>query len=273
MNRTIVVTGAASGIGAATTHLLRERGDRVITSDLRDADVVADLATPGGRAVLADGVARISGGKIDAIVANAGSGSPETSVALNFFGTVATLEGLRPLLRDSAAPRAVAVSSIGSLRPPIAGLVDACLSRDEEAALTVARAAYAAASKPDASPRDRYQAPLDLYGTAKLALQQWCRSAAPTAAWAGAGISLNVVAFGFVDTPAAAFVLGDPVNRAAVGQMMPLKNAYPGRPEDAAAILAWCVAPENVLMTGQILFADAGFECLAAARAPNAGSM
>ena len=187
-------------------------------------------------------------------------------------GPVATLEGLRPLLRESQTPRAVAVSSIGSLRPPIAGLVDACLSRDEGAALTVARSAYAAASRPDANPRDRYQAPLDLYGTAKLALQQWCRAAAPTVEWAGAGISLNVVAFGFVDTPAAAFVLGDPANRAAVGQMMPLKTAYPGRPEDAAAILAWCVAPENVLMTGQILFADAGFECLGASRKPSAGS-
>ena len=267
MNRTIVVTGAASGIGAATTQWLRERGDRVITSDLHDADVVADLSIPEGRAALADGVARISGGKIDAIVANAGSGSPETSVALNFFGTVATLEGLRPLLRDSRSPRAVAVSSIGSLRPPIAGLVEACLSLDEGAALSVARAAYAAASKPDGNPRDRFQVPLDLYGTAKLALQHWCRAAAPTAEWGGAGIALNVVAFGFVDTPAAAFVLGDPVNRAAVGEMMALKRAYPGRPEDAAAILAWCVAPENALMTGQIVFADAGFECLAASRA------
>lgn len=71
MNRTIVVTGAASGIGAATTQWLRERGDRVITSDLHDADVVADLSIPEGRAALAEGVARVSGGRIDAIIANA----------------------------------------------------------------------------------------------------------------------------------------------------------------------------------------------------------
>src|SRR5258707_7159970 len=106
MDRTYVVTGAASGIGAATTHLLRERGQRVIASDLHDADVIADLATAEGRAALVDGVARLSGGRIDAIVANAGGGPPQTSLQLNFFGAVATLDGLRPLLDASPAPRA-----------------------------------------------------------------------------------------------------------------------------------------------------------------------
>jgi hypothetical protein len=45
--------------------------------------------------------------------------------------------------------------------------------------------------------------------------------------------------------------------------MAPLRGASPGRPEQMAAILAWCVSPENALMTGQILFVDAGLECLA----------
>lgn len=42
--RTYVVTGAASGIGAATAELIRERGHKVIGVDLRDADVTADLS-------------------------------------------------------------------------------------------------------------------------------------------------------------------------------------------------------------------------------------
>ena len=117
MDRTYVVTGAASGIGAATARYLRERGGRVIACDLHDADVIADLATSEGRAELVDGVTRLSGGKIDAIVANAGGGPAETMLSLNFFGAVATLEGLRPLLKASPAPRAVMVSSVASFGP------------------------------------------------------------------------------------------------------------------------------------------------------------
>jgi hypothetical protein len=51
------------------------------------------LTTAKGRAALVGGVTRLSEGRIDAIVANAGGGPPETSVSLNFFGAVATLEG------------------------------------------------------------------------------------------------------------------------------------------------------------------------------------
>ena len=79
MDRTYVVTGAASGIGAATTRYLRERGGRVIGCDLHDADVVANLTTPEGRAELVDGVTRLSGGRIDGIVANAGGGPADSA--------------------------------------------------------------------------------------------------------------------------------------------------------------------------------------------------
>src|ERR1700728_1507493 len=135
MDRTYVVTGAASGIGAATASYLRGRGGRVIACDLRNADVVADLTTSEGRAELVEGVTRLSGGRIDAIVANAGGGPPQTSLSLNFFGAVATLGGLRRLLATSPAPRAVAVSSIASFSPVDSRLVEACLSMDEHAAI------------------------------------------------------------------------------------------------------------------------------------------
>src|SRR5580704_14532370 len=210
MQRTYVVTGSASGIGAATARRLRDAGARVIGADLHDADVVADLATEAGRAALAEGVARLSGGTVDAVIANAGGGAAETMLQLNFFGAVATLERLRPLLAASAAPRAVAVSSISSMRPAPAGLVEACLAMDEEAAVAAAWRAYEAGElgNADDGMPDAAQAPLALYGAAKQALQRWCRKVAPTEAWAGAGITLNVVALGFYDTPAAAYVLG-----------------------------------------------------------------
>jgi len=237
----------------------------VIACDLHDADVIGDLTTIEGRAAMVEGVSRLSGGRIDAIVANAGGGPPETSLQLNFFGAVATLEGLRPLLAGSAAPRAVAVSSIASLRPD-AGFIEACLTMDESKALAHARtvAASRSATRTHQNPLpEAVQLPLDLYGNAKHALQRWCRRVAVRPEWAGAGITLNVVALGFFRTPAAAYVLSDPESNAAMAKMTPLRGAYPGGPEEAAAMLGWCVSPENSQMTGQILFVDGGFECLA----------
>lgn len=245
MNRTYVITGSASGIGAATARRLAAEGARVIGVDLRDADVIADLASEAGRAALIEGATRLCGGAIDAVIANAGGGPGETMLQLNFFGAIATLRGLRPLLAKSAAPRAVAVSSISSVRQHPHGLVEACLAMDERAAVAAAVGC----------------APLDLYGAAKAALQRWCRKTAPSTDWAGAGITLNVVALGFYDTPSAAYVLEDPERRAAMAQLSPLRGSYPGRPDAAAALLAWLASADNTQMTGQVLFADGGFEC------------
>jgi NAD(P)-dependent dehydrogenase (short-subunit alcohol dehydrogenase family) len=250
MGRICVVTGSASGIGAATASLLRQQGYHVIGSDLHEADVVADLTTTDGRAALVRGVSRLAGGRIDAVVANAGGGPPETSLALNFFGAVATLEGLRPLLENSPAPRAVAVSSIASIGSTPTEIAEQCLAMDEPGAIAAARTAFEHGG----------QTAVTLYATAKQALQNWCRRVAPTQEWAGMGITLNVVALGFYDTPAAAYVLSNATLRASMAARVPLRGAFPGRPEEAAALLAWCISPENSQMTGQVLFADAGYE-------------
>jgi hypothetical protein len=75
-DRTYAVTGAASGIGAATTAYLRAAGARVIACDLRDTEVEADLANAAGRATLVEGVTRLCGGWLDGIVATPGAGRP-----------------------------------------------------------------------------------------------------------------------------------------------------------------------------------------------------
>ncbi len=159
--------------------------------------MAGDLTTREGRAALVEGVTRLSGGAIDGIVANAGGGRPQTSLALNFFGAVATLEGLRPLLATSAAPRAVAVSSIASMRPPDAAVLAACLALDEPAAHVAAKDMLEAGDG------------LGLYSNAKHALNAWCRRAAIEREWCGGAIPLNVVALGFFDTPAARYILSD----------------------------------------------------------------
>ena len=251
MERVYVVTGAASGIGAATANYLREHEGRVIGVDLHSTEVTADLSNKEGRAKLVEDVKRLSGGRVDGVVANAGGGRPETMLSLNFFGTVATLEGLRPLLEKSFAPRAVMVSSIASLSPVDPQIVEACLNMDEAGANALGMKAVEGGKQV-----------LDFYAIAKFALNTWCRRVAGSPDWAGAGIPINVVAPGLIDTPAAKWVLDDPVRREAMGKMIPLRGQYPGRPEKMGATLAWCVSEDNALMTGQILYVDAGYECV-----------
>ncbi|MFQ6397468.1 SDR family oxidoreductase [Nocardia sp. KC 131] len=247
--RTYVVTGSASGIGAATTALLRERDATVIGCDLCDAEIEADLSTPDGRQSMIDQVNEY--GPIDAVLAIAGGGKTGL-LETNYFGAVATLQGLRPLLARSPAPRAVAVSSTSSLAPANERVVQACLDGDEPAAVALLEADPAMGGTAGA------------YGAAKRGLNRWVRRVAPTSEWAGTGIALNVVASGVVDTPAASWIFADEAVRNAVETAAPQPfGGFPGRPEWVAELICWLSSADNRFVTGQVIFADGGAEVAA----------
>src|SRR3954452_13127650 len=97
--RTVVVTGSASGRGAATKARLEADGQRVIGVDLRDAEVIADLGRTDGRAAAVDAVSERCDGTLDGLVTWAGvPGLTDVPgsllVSVNYFGTVALLQGL-----------------------------------------------------------------------------------------------------------------------------------------------------------------------------------
>lgn len=58
-------------------------------------------------------------------------------MAINFFGVTEFLEALRPTLSLADTPRAAVVSSMASLQPVSAELVDAALAGDEARALEI----------------------------------------------------------------------------------------------------------------------------------------
>jgi NAD(P)-dependent dehydrogenase (short-subunit alcohol dehydrogenase family) len=253
MARTHLITGAASGIGLATKQLLESRGDRVIGADLHDTDIVADLGTADGRAHLVAEATRLADGRLDAIHAVAGLAHPvAATVAINYFGTLATLDGLRPLLAGSSAPRAVAVASMASILPSDDTLVGLLTDGDETEAL-----AYAEVLAKEPATTGQL-----IYSSTKKALAQWVRRQAPAEAWAGAGIPLNAVAPGIIDTPMVADFVATQEARTAILQMVPMPLNGIADPLVVARLLAWLTSEENTHLCGQVVFVDGGSDAV-----------
>ncbi|TDC68070.1 SDR family oxidoreductase [Streptomyces hainanensis] len=245
--RTHLVTGSASGIGRATRELLESRGDRVVGVDVRDADIVCDLADPGQRAGLRERVAALAPAGIDAVHAVAGVAVPQTiTVRVNFFGAVATLRELRELLTGSAAPRAVAVSSLAALTPVSPELLAALRAEDEARAIEVSDALV-----------EGGEGGL-IYSTTKRAIAEWVRERSVTPEWAGAGIPLNAVGPGVIRTPMTAELMASPESREALFRGAPVPLNGPAEPINVAYLLAWLTSEENRHTTGQVIFSDSG---------------
>jgi NAD(P)-dependent dehydrogenase (short-subunit alcohol dehydrogenase family) len=242
---TVVITGSAGGMGIATRALLESQGHRVIGVDVRDAEVIADLSTAEGRAGMVVAVTEASGGSIDGLVAGAGIASTgsneELVVSINYFGAVATLAGLRPLLAQGTNPSAIAISSNSTTTQaglPMAA-VEACLADDEPGA----RAAAALA-------------PMAGYPAAKMALAHWVRRQSTTAEWIGSGIRLNAIAPGLVDTPlipfgGVEFVLG-------LGETYPVPIQRAGTPDEIAGLLSYLLSPIAGFFVGSVIYMDGG---------------
>lgn len=216
--------------------------------DLHDADVVADLSTRAGRDAAVAAVVDLAGGRLDGVVACAGLGPHvqpvENIVRVNYYGALSFLDGLLPILGGGDAPAAVVMASNGAtLTPPHAQLVDIVLSGDEEGAATLASSLDGAT----------------VYGMSKLALTRAVRRR--TATWAAAGVRLNAVAPGPVDTPLLAGSLADEVLGPLV-ESLPVPLGRRATAAEIAAAVAFLLDPANGFIHGSVLFVDGGSDAL-----------
>jgi NAD(P)-dependent dehydrogenase (short-subunit alcohol dehydrogenase family) len=232
--RRAAVTGAASGIGAATARLLRAQGWRVACLDRNLAGaratagqngvaVEVDVADEGSQVRAFKEVEAAFGG-LDALVAAAGiiNTTPffETTVAelrtlfdINVIGSFLTVrEGAKYMHRGA---RICMVASISSYT----------------GGGYVARGAYATSK-----------------GAVLTMMKSCARELGPK------GIAVNAVAPGFIDTPFVASAMSDPKRRkeveAAVGKI--------GTAEQIAECCAWLVSPAADFVHGETLIADGG---------------
>jgi NAD(P)-dependent dehydrogenase (short-subunit alcohol dehydrogenase family) len=246
-----VVTGSASGIGAAIRARLEADGARVIGVDLRDAEVKADLGDPAARAAAVAELRERCAGRLDRLVVCAGLGAhvrpPARVASVNYFGAVALLDGLFDALAAGEAPAALAVSSNSAQLAPFDQhpYVLALLDGDEPRARALC---------------EEHDSPIVAYVGSKHALARAVRRRAP--AWGARGVRLNAVAPGPTETPLYRGDRDDPLTAAGVrGVRVPLGRI--AQPAEVAELAGFLLSPAAGYVHGAVVYVDGGMDALA----------
>jgi 2-keto-3-deoxy-L-fuconate dehydrogenase len=231
-----LVTGGASGIGAATAGLLAERGARVAVLDLEpdaaDARHRRLACDVGDRASVDRAVGRVAAdlGRLDVVVNNAGVGA-QGDVAAN---------------DDDEWRRVLDVNVVGIVRVSRAALPH--LRRSDRAAVVNTCSVVATLGLPNRA----------LYAASKGAVL--ALTLAMAADHVRDGIRVNCVTPGTVETPWVGRLLeaaGDPAAElAALRARQPLGRLV--GPAEVAAAIAYLASPQAGATTGTALAVDGG---------------
>jgi NAD(P)-dependent dehydrogenase (short-subunit alcohol dehydrogenase family) len=224
MSRNAVVTGSASGIGAAIAELLRTEGWTVSGVDLSDAaDYVADVSDPVAvRAAV--GEIRENVGEIDAMVSAAGhyDMTPVSQISAG---------ALHRMLRVH----------LGGLRNTARAVLPSMLDRGTGAIVAVTSELAIGGGDGDAH-----------YAAAKGAVIGLVRSLA--AELAGRGVRVNAVAPGPTDTP---LLAADSPWRSP-DYLATLPNRRLTQPHEVARIVAFLVDADAGYCTGEVISPNGG---------------
>jgi len=247
---TAVVTGSASGIGAAVRACLARDGDRVIGVDLHNAEVETDLATPAGRSRAVIAVRDACAGALDRLVLCAGLGvhvdDSARIASVNYFGAVDLLDGLQGCLagRPGAAVAVVCSNSaqLGPFEdhPVVHALLDHDETRTHE--LLANENSYVA------------------YAGSKHALARAVRRRARD--WGRAGVRLNGIAPGPTRTPLIAGAARHPVWGPTV-EALEIPLGRWAEPEEIAGIITFLLSSASACVHGSIWYADGGIDAAA----------
>lgn len=235
-----VVTGAASGIGAATARVLMSAGVPTVRLDVRtpapDPDFGPDLQTVMAADVRDDDLAeRFTDGPADVsylvncagVLDNTGFAGVDRehwlrALEINLVGAYRLMDVLGPALRKSGRAAVVNITSMEAAR--VIALTD-----------------------PDPTPQ---------YAASKAGLRMLTQTAAR--ALASDGVRVNSVSPGFVATPMAAAHGDTSALPAALASRVPIARF--ADPDDVAYAVAFLLSDQAAYITGTDLRVDGGFE-------------
>jgi 3-oxoacyl-[acyl-carrier protein] reductase len=244
-NRVAIVTGAASGIGAATARVFAQAGADVAIAwypgDPHDVEPVREAVEAAGRRAIVCDVDVRDAGQVDALVERCVSELGRVDIAVANAGIARTV----PLdqLDDDAWYETIDVDLTGVWR-----VFRAVLPHMRQAGYGRLIATSSVAGTVSAWPLHPQ------YAAAKAALVGLVRNLAVD--YGPDSITANAVAPGVIETPQSL----DPVNSlgpdgvAAVAPKVPLRRV--GTPEDIAYLYQFLASEESAYVTGQLIVAD-----------------
>lgn len=243
-NKVAIVTGAASGIGKATSLLLAKKGAKVVAADLsteQGEQVVLDIQEKGGEATFVrTNVAELASvnqmistclkkyGRIDILVNNAGIGGD-----FNFFDEIS----------DQHWDRVIAVNQTGVFYCMRAALPH-MKSQGEGVIINISSIAGIGSA-----PR------MGAYAASKHAVVGMTKTAA--AEYAKYNIRVNAVCPTVIRTPMTeGFMQADEAMNEFMRQSIPMKRF--GEAEEVARTICWLSSPGASFVTGETIRVDGG---------------
>jgi 3-oxoacyl-[acyl-carrier protein] reductase len=236
-----VVTGGSRGIGRAIAAELARRGCRVVVNYQANAaaadEVVAEIQAAGGEAMA-----------VQADVSDAGQAQSLVDAAVAAYGTVDVFVNNAGITRDTLLMRMSEEDW------------DAVLDTNLKGAFHCAKAVQRIFLRKRAGRLIQIGSVVGLlgnagqanYAAAKAGLVGFTKALARELG--SRGITVNLVAPGFIDTDMTARLPQDVVARALEG--VPLGRL--GRTEDVATAVAFLASDEAAYITGQVLCVDGG---------------